>query len=389
MFALQTDPVHYYQRPDATHLGVDANATSLFGHGGTLRIARYGNSKWTWSESPRWMSPGLDLNDVGYLRQADVVLNDARVAYTEYEPHGVFRSYQVTASRADNWDFGGLKTGGTTGIDAATTFQNLWGLSSSVHAIETPTDTRLLRGGPAMRTSGFVSAGLGAHSDGSKPVSGSALVHHHFGMQGGASNTELTMGLDVRTQEALTFSANTFYQHNVNDIQYVATATSNAAPAYVLGRLDQNTLGLTLRVNAFVTPDFTIQYYGSPFVSNGEYANFKRVTAPRASAYGERFHRFDASEISYQPASNAYQVNESGSGTSYTFDNPNFDFRQFRSNLVLRWEYRPGSSLFVVWSQDRTDNESAGKSLPSSLQALRGFPATNVLLVKVSYWIGL
>jgi hypothetical protein len=112
--ALQTNPVHYYQRPDADHLGVDAtSATSMLGYAGTVRVARYGNSKWLWSESARWMSPGLELNDVGYLRQADVVLNEARLEFKEIEPLGAFRSYGFTVSRDDSWDFGGLKTEGS------------------------------------------------------------------------------------------------------------------------------------------------------------------------------------------------------------------------------------------------------------------------------------
>ena len=136
----------------------------------------------------------------------------------------------------------------------------------------------------------------------------------------------------------------------------------------------------------FLTPDLTIQYDGSPFVSNGVYDGFKRATSPRRSDYADRFHEFASSEIAFVPEANAYRVTE-GSST-YAFGNPNFDFRQFRSNLVARWEYKPGSSLYVVWSQDRTDQQVFGRSLTSSLDALRLAPATNVFLVKMSYWFG-
>ena len=383
---LQTDPVHYYQRPDADHLGVDPTATSMLGHGGTLRVARYGNSKWTWSESARWMSPGLELNDVGYLQQADVLLNEAGLGFNQFEPRGAFRSYGFNLSRDDNWDFGRLKTGGHTGFDASGSLRNLWGGHADLNLIEAPTDTRLLRGGPAMRTSGFLSAGVGVNSDPSKSVSVWLSTERHFVFAGDGSNVEVSTEVDLRPANAFTLSANAVWQHNVDDLQYVATVSAGG-PRYLLGRLDQKTLGLTLRANYAITPELTVQYYGSPFVSNGSYAQFKRATAPRAQAYEDRFHRFAASEIAFLPGTNAYQVSESG--TTYTFDNPNFDFRQFRSNLVARWEFKPGSSLFLVWSQDRTDNALSGKSLTSSLDALRSFPATNVLLVKVSYWFGL
>lgn len=385
--ALEMDPVHYFQRPDARHLGIDPGATSLGGHGGTVRVARYGNSKWLWGESARWMSPGLELNDLGYLRQADLALNEAKLAYTELEPRGAFRSYAFTLSRDDDWDFGGLKTADSTALEATGTFLNSWGVLGGIAVVGAPVDTRLLRGGPAMTTSGFASAQVGIQSDPSRRISGSLSTVHHFAMAGDGSDAEVLAVLSVRPQNAFTFAVNGYSQHAVNDVQYVETASAAGAPRYVLGRLAQNTLGLTLRANAFVTPDLTIQYYGSPFVSNGRYGRFKRVTSPRASAYADRFHQFAASEIAFDPAANAYRVDEGG--TSYSFGNPDFDFRQFRSNLVLRWEYRPGSSLYVVWSQDRTDEAVSGRSLRSSLDALRSFPATNVVLVKLSYWVGL
>jgi hypothetical protein len=385
--ALQTNPVHYYQRPDAGYLGVNASATSMSGHAGTVRVARYGNSKWLWSESARWMSPGLELNDVGYLRQADVALNEARVEFQEIEPHGAFRSYTVNLSRDDSWNFGGLKTEGRTGVEASAAFRNLWGVFGGVNVIESPNDTRLLRGGPAMTTSGFVSAEVGVHSDMSRRVGVSASTERHFVIEGGGGRTEVNTTVRVRPTDRFNFSVNAFYERNVDDLQYVDTAYPGGAAKYLLGRLDQDTLGLTFRVNVLITPDFTVQYYGSPFVSLGSYGQFKRATTPRAASYDDRFHRFTASEITYQPDVNAYRVNEGG--TTYGFGNPDFDFRQFRSNLVARWEFKPGSSLYVVWSQDRTDEEAFGRSLTSSLDALRLAPATNVFLVKLSYWFGL
>lgn len=385
ILALQTQPVHYYQRPDASHLGVDADATSLTGYGGTLRVARYGNSKWSWSESLRWMSPGLELNDLGYLRQADIILNEAALGFTETEPHGAFRSYGVGVSRADGWDFGGLKTAGSTGVEASGMFRNLWGLFGGVAWVEAPTDTRLLRGGPAMRTSRFVSAHVGAHSDPSRRVNVSVATEHHFVPEGG-SYADVSTGVTVRPTDVVHVSAHAFYQHNVDDLQYVETAVAGGSPRYLLGRLDQESLGLTFRVNLFLTPDLTIQYYGSPFVSDGRYAEFKRATSPRATAYADRFHRIAAPEIEYVPDTNAYRVEEGGA--VYTFGNPDFGFRQFRSNLVARWEFSPGSALYVVWSQERTENGISGESLTGSLRSLGSAPAANVLLVKLSYWLG-
>ena len=332
------------------------------------------------------MSPGLDLNDVGYLRQADVLLNEAMLSFAEIEPHGAFRSYGFSVTRDDTWDFGGLKTAGSTNLLVNGAFRNLWTISGGLNVVDAPTDTRLLRGGPAMTMSGRVAAIAAVASDPSRRLSVGLSTERDFVLDGDGRKGNVTAQVDVRPGNKLQFSAITYYEHNVDDLQYVDTARPEESPRYVLGRLDQDTLGLTLRANAFITPDFTIQYYGSPFVSNGSYDGFKRATSPRATAYSDRFHQFTASEIAFVPDVNAYRVTEGES--TYAFGNPNFDFRQFRSNLVARWEYKPGSTLFVVWSQDRTDQEAFGRSLTSSLDALRLAPATNVFLVKVSYWFG-
>jgi hypothetical protein len=385
--ALQTSPVHYYQRPDADHLGVDPDATLMVGHAGTVRVARYGNSKWLWSESARWMSPGLELNDLGYLRQADVILNEAKLQFNQTEPRGAFRTYGFSVTRADAWDFGGLKTDGSSGVQASGAFRNLWGIHGGATIVEAPTDTRLLRGGPAMTTSGFVNAQAGVHSDQSRRLSVNVSAARDFVWDGGGRKSNVTTEVDVRPMNAFNFSVNAYYERNVDDLQYVDRAFPSGTAKYVMGRLNQDTLGLTLRTNVFITPDLTIQYYGSPFVSNGSYGGFKRATTPRASNYADRFHPFSTSEIEFVPDANAYRITESD-GT-YAFGNPDFEFRQFRSNFVARWEFRPGSALYIIWSQDRTNEEIFGRSLTSSLDRLRLAPATNVFLVKMSYWFGL
>jgi hypothetical protein len=386
--ALQTNPVHYYQRSDADHLGVDPGATAMSGHAGTVRAARYGNSKWLWSEELRWMSPGLELNDVGYLRQADAILNEAELSYQQLEPRGAFRDYGFSVSREDGWDFGGLNTEGRTRVDWRANFRNKWGVGGDFAVIEAPNDTRLLRGGPAMTRSGFVSAELGVHTDQSRRVVLSLAGERDFVFDGGGREETLSASIRVRPSNSVSVSVNAFYEHNVDDLQYVDTARPGGVAKYVLGRLDQDTIGLTLRANVFLTPDLSIQYYGSPFVSNGSYTRFRRASnTPRADRYDDRFHLFAPGEITYLPDLNAYRVDEGGA--TYGFGNPDFDFRQFRSNLVARWEFTPGSSIYVVWSQDRTDEDLFGRSISDSFDALRLAPAANVFLVKLSYWFGL
>jgi hypothetical protein len=131
-----------------------------------------------------------------------------------------------------------------------------------------------------------------------------------------------------------------------------------------------------------------VQYYGSPFVSTGRYDRLKRAADTRAVDYASRFHLYGPDEIAYRPGVNAYEVQEGGN--TYRFGNPDFSFREFRSNLVARWEFRPGSSLYLVWSQGRTSSEDRWDgSLADSLDALRRAAPTNVVLAKISYWFSL
>ena len=156
---------------------------------------------------------------------------------------------------------------------------------------------------------------------------------------------------------------------------------------YVFARMDQKTLGLTFRLNYNVSPDLTIQYYGSPFTSAGTYDEFKIVNNSQADAYSDRFDKFSANQISYDADEELYSVDENGDGTTdYDFGQPNFNFAQFRSNLVVRWEYVPGSTLFLVWSQGRTMFNSTGEfDFGQSMGDLFDVKPHNIFLLKFSY----
>ncbi len=155
--------------------------------------------------------------------------------------------------------------------------------------------------------------------------------------------------------------------------------------------LTQQTLGMELRVNYSISPVLSIQYYGQPFISAGSYTDFKRVTYPRASQYKERFHLFTPAEISADPENSIYRVDEDRDGeTDYVFDDPDFNFKQFRSNLVIRWEYRPGSILYLVWSQSLTVEDEYGDfTFKRDARDLFGAQANNIYLIKLNYWFSL
>lgn len=385
ILALQTNPVHYYQRTDAGHLKVDPERRSLSGHGGSVSLGTSGDSRLRVRNQFHWYSPGLDLNDVGYLRQADVQANEAFVSWVESKPRGAFREYSFQLSREDQWDFDGLHTAAQTGLFASGSFRNKWGLEAFLER-SAEVDTRALRGGPALRRHDFYHGSLEGRTDPSRRLSGWLDAGHSWSVDDESRAWEWEAGLRWRTSNRLALSGEVEYETLRDDLQYVGTVQAGSEARWLLGRIEQDTWSFTLRANLAVTPDLTVQYYGSPFISTGRYGEFKRATETLAQDYDRRFARFAAQEISLAAEDGRYQVSEAG-GPSYAFANPDFSFRQFRSNLVVRWEYQPGSSLYVVWSQGRTDTLPAWqRGFGRNWDALWSARSDNVFLVKFSYW---
>ena len=383
---LQTNPVHYYQRPDAHHLGVDGRATSLSGNGGSVSFGRTANRRLVVSDRVFWYSPGLELNDVGYLRQADLVSNQAFLGWSEPTPRGPFRDYSLQLTRRDDWDFGGLSTRATTETVASAQFRNKW-RASARFAFNELVDTRALRGGPALRESDYYTSRLRVGSDPSRRAALAVEGEYDWTLEGGTVARRVLAELSLRPSNRLALAATTEYQRIRDDLQYVTTAATGEGPRFVLGRIDEDVWNLTLRVNLAITPDLTLQYYGSPFLATGRFTSLRKATDTLSPTYEERFHRYGADEIAYRPEDNTYRVAEAGGGPVYSFANPDFSFRQFRSNLVARWEWKPGSSVYVVWSQGRTSEEPSWvDAFPANWRALWSMQPDDVFLVKLSYW---
>jgi hypothetical protein len=193
-----------------------------------------------------------------------------------------------------------------------------------------------------------------------------------------------------RPSNAIRLQLNPGYRRSEPDLQFVSNANDAGEPAYVYGSLDQKVFDFSLRVDYSLTPTLTVQYYGAPFVAAGEYGDFKRITDPRADAYGDRFVSLDGL-AARNPATGDWEVDEDSDGTpEYGFAHPDFNVRDFNSNLVVRWEYSPGSSLYVVWSQSRSGFQPAGTfDVGNDLDALFDVHPHDVFLVKINRWIDL
>ncbi len=383
----QESSVRYFQRPDTDHVWVDPDRTSLSGHGGTLNFGKGGSTGFRFSTGVTWRSPGLELNDMGYLRRADAILRWVWANYRISKPFSIFRQISFNFNEWMGWDFGGeqMFKGGNTGMWGQ--LKNYWTFSFGMNRQGENLSTSSLRGGPALRLPGTWNSWLFINSDSRKKLRYFVGTFHSYGDQDDYRVNGFEIGATYRPNKALSLSISPSYEFNLNELQYVTTLDLAAGEKYIFARINQKTLGLACRLNLSLTPDLSIQFYGQPFISAGKYSEFKPITDSRAEKYEDRFHLITENEIDYYQDAEEYNVDENLDGVvDYTFENPDFNFLQFRMNLVVRWEYIPGSSLYLVWSQGRTEVSSVGDfSFREGMRNLFSVHPHNVFLVKFSY----
>lgn len=389
---LQESSARYFQRPGAGYLDYDTTRTMLPGNGGKVTIGKGSKGLWKYSAGVSWLSPGLELNDLGYMNSADRIDQKNEVTYFVNRPVSVFHSYEINLEQTNAWNFGGTWLGSWGKLALSSIFTNNWSLGADFSFYPSATEPGRLRGGPDFRMPNAVITSGHGHTDPSKKVVATMRYEYKkFGNNSGSAYM-LGPGLSLRPFGALKVSVSAEYSENHDEIQYITRAAYENEPRYLIGTIDQATLGLTFRADLNLSPEFSIQYYGSPFVSRGRYSEFKRVTDPSAEKYEERFVVFD--NPLYTTISSGKQIIGLDEANNFTVDyfiaDPDFSFHQFRSNLVAKWEYRPGSFIYLVWSGDRTGSSNlSGASLGDSYRQLKDIFPNNIFLVKLNYWFSL
>ncbi|HEX2968315.1 MAG TPA: DUF5916 domain-containing protein [Bacteroidales bacterium] len=381
---LQENSAHYFQRPGMIYLGYDTTETRMSGVGGRVKVGKGSKGFWRYSTAITWASPGLELNDLGYMRMADDISQENEVTYLINQPVSIFHSYTINLEQFNSWNFRGSYLGSGGHLNFTSEFTNNWTFNANLIFHSGQLDTRLLRGGPDMKLPSSVTTFGGIRTDGSKRLIGTMDWQYETRGNKSAESYTLQPGISFRPFRSLKLGISADYSRNHDDLQYVTTKFNNAGEnIYILGAIDQETLGLTFRADINISPELSIQYYGSPFISKGLYSEFKQITAPKDDVYGNRFTLFGNEQYSdgsiiLDPVSQLMIVN------------PDFDFYQFRSNLVAKWEYRLGSFIYFVWSGDRTGSiNSANESLGKSFSRLRDAFPENIFLIKLNYWFNL
>jgi hypothetical protein len=387
----QTSAIRYFQRPDADYLSVDSNRTSLTGTGGTMHVGKSGGGRWRFLAWLSWRSPELELNDMGYLRSADKIQQVFWVGYRIHEPFSIFRYMHLNFNQWKNWSFGGenMNIGGN--VNAYWEFTNYWNMGGGIGREGENLNTTELRGGPGIIYPAGWNTWYNASTDNRKKL----MVYFH----GSTSWNDVqsfrfnlfSLGTRIRASKAFEMSINPRLKIKEAHTSHVENIDDFTEKRYVRGRINQTETSLSLRFTYNITPDFTVQYYGQPFLSAGKYDDFKYITNPKAGEYEDRFARYGQEELQYDPNEEAYIVDENLDGTEdYRFDNPDFNVFSFRSNLVARWEYQPGSVFYLVWTQGRWDRTREGKyQFSQDTRQLFEIYPHDVILLKFSYRLGL
>lgn len=390
--ALQSNPVHYYQRKSsADYLGVDPSRRSLTGTGGYVKVGRKGNAKWNFSETFSWSSPGFELNDIGYMKETDYLSNETEIMYRQTDIWKMFRYNALTLTQRNMWNYGGTAYNNNVALrwQSMTMSRYEWDVKETFGWNKL--DSRLLRGGPDVRFGPYFQTSVKVNTDKAKRVMFILKYEGDHNFDGNRFNT-IMPNLTLRLGNHVYFSGQLNYAWNTDHLQYVATATSATAlslvsPAYyVMGHMNQKTYGLTLNLQVNVTPDISIQFYGSPFTSIGKYDSFKLAADTKSHAFEERFQLISPDNLQL---TNGVYTAQAG-GDKLSFRNPDFSFNEFRSNLVARWEYLPGSTLYFVWEHRMSNRDSwYGSGWGNNLSRMWGLPATNTFMVKMNYWFNL
>jgi len=399
---LQRSSARYFQRPDREGGGnavfsnrYDTSAGRLRGYGGYLRASR-DQGPWRWDAMVNFRSPGFEVNDLAFLQRADYVWMNANVMRLWTTPGAWYRSLTWIAGAQQQFNYDGDRTDLQFHQSFAGQLPNYW--TASLYARYRPAvyDDRMTRGGAVVRraSSWYVGPRLG--TDGRRAVVASVSPSYQdFG--DGSTITTLNASVRVKPAANVQLSAGPAYTRLHDRGQYVQAFVDPSATAFfgrraVFGDMLQTTVSMVTRVSWTFTPQLTLELFAEPFVSSGRFGRFQEYVRPRS---GERAEfdslqlRVAARDESGRPSRYRLDPDRNAATPDFEFDNPDFDVRSLRGNAVIRWEFRPGSTLFVVWQQERSSSAlRSDPGLDRELGEIFRERPDNVIVIKASYWIG-
>jgi hypothetical protein len=384
----QRAPYRYFQRPDAEHLDYETERTALSGLSGEVSLEKRWGRTWSGSALLSAVSPGYDVNDLGFQRRGDRIDSSLSLAYQETRPGQVFRrrSTFVNGRMEHNW--AGARVTDLLGVGSNVQFLNYWTANAFLGLSSDGTlDDRLTRGGPAARRPGALRGSAGVGSDSRRAVVGS-LRGAFFRSRASDRASDLSVSVQFKPAPNWELSLAPSFNRSRTTAQYLFAITDPEAVhtfgrRYVFAELAQNVLGVSTRVNYTFTPDLSLQAFIQPFIASGSFGPASEFATPDGYeflVYGDGLGEIEDGRI--------YPSGRGDGALSFPVPENDFNVRSLRANAVLRWEWRSGSTLYLAWQQTRTNRTRTGMfDLLADARALWSAPSDNVVVLKVNYWM--
>ena len=398
--ATERSSVHYYQRPDREVVdgGVfgaryDTTATAMRGWGFYTRVAKE-NGNWLWELAQNWRSPGYEVNDASFNSRTGFRWMNGNIVRQWVKPTNWYRNVWISTGMNQEFNWDGLRTFQDVTAYLGVELPNYWRIRSFVIHNAAVDDDRQTRGGPVTMHDGYNFLHLQLSTDPRQAMVLDFTARTAKGLSDGTRMITWQPGMALKPMPSLYVQLAPSYNMAETATQYVTTvndptATLWGGKRYVFSFIRTRQLSLETRVNWTFTPDLTLQLYAQPFIASGDYMAFREFTAPRTlqmADYGR-----DRGTLVKNAANNTVTIDPDGTGpaAAFTIGNPNFTARSLRGTAVLRWEYRPGSTVFFAWTQQRSGVGNDGTiDFSRDQSAMWRDPADNVFLVKVNYWLG-
>jgi hypothetical protein len=369
---LQNNSVHQYQRPDA-NLPLDSTRTSLAGDAEEFRFGKVGGQHLLFESAYSRRSPGFEVNDLGYLRRADQQSWSTWAGFFDRQARFFYTRFQWNNNWWQWWSTEGLPLEAAYNTNVHINFKNNWGwhMGGTLGQLGKTYDDRTARGGPAVRQDAYTSPWLSINGDDRKAIVPYFSANYFESSAKRNWSVNVSPELDFKAMGRFSAVLAMSWSHNVSDNQWYGNFTDNADLLhYTFAHLDQKTTALTARFNYTFTPNLSLQTYAQPFISKGTYSNVRQLSAnPRADNYDDRYAPYNDPSVTSDPGG--------------------FNFKAFASNVVMRWEYNPGSTVFLVWNQGRQGYNGAegSQAYRGDVRDLFALHPANTFLIKVSYWL--
>ena len=386
MINLQESSRHYFQRPDANQVSVDSTATSLTGYAGRIHLNKQKGNFFV-NSAFGFITPSFDVNDAGFFYRADILNWHAGAGYYWSDPTDVFRYLETGAAVFQNYDFGGHKTWEGIYSFGYVQFLNYYSTNWNLGYYTETFNNNRTRGGPLTLNLPGYDISIRLSSDSRKDWVASIGAGTFNSNPSYDWFAEISLELRLLPNISLIFSPQ--FSRSFEYAQYVdtysdPTATNTYGSRYVFAELNQKTFSSSIRLNWTFTPDLSLQLYVQPLISAGDYTNYKELTEP--GTYDFMIYGTDSS--TFDPETNTADPDGDGPAQPIEIGNPDFNVRSLRGNAVLRWEYLPGSVIYFVWTQTRSEAEEIGEfRFEESMTKMVSAEPDNIFMIKVTYWL--